>query len=50
MVSLSPPPNAGRICYINNCAMLNLYDRAELITNEKAKENVLEFIKGQNID
>lgn len=43
-------PNAGRICYIDNCAMLNLYDRAELITNEKAKENVLEFTKAQNID
>lgn len=38
-----------RVCYIDNYAMLDLYDKSQQISIKKAKEDAQEFIKNLHI-
>lgn len=43
-------PTNCNICYIDNYAMLNLYDKSQTITIIKAKQDAEEFIRDLHID
>lgn len=43
-------PTDCMICYIDDYAMLNLYDKSERITIQKAKKDAQDFINNLHID